>query len=486
MEDEYGRRTAAFLAWFKSLPGAYFHPGIEIQDMRSRGAGRGIVATSGIEPDTLLFTIPRKSVICSATSELPHRIPGVFEVDDNLAAGAADDEAPDSSRQQDSWSSLILVLIYEQLLGPVSSWKPYLDVLPAHFTTPMFWTDTDVAGLQASPVVSQIGRDQADAMIRAKILPVIREHEDVFFPTEGGAPGDEEIIALANRMGSTIMAYAFDLERDEDEDDGEGEEGWVEDREGQIMMGMVPMADILNADADFNAHVNHGEDFLTVTSLRRIAAGEEILNYYGPLSNGELLRRYGYVTPKHRRYNLVDLPWELVVSSLRQSVPIEDRLWQKALEQLDPDELEDSFEIERDAGEPDSAGRVSDHVLPAGVPHDLLEQSKALLKAVKKVAPEAVNDRATRDRVMYAAFLAAIDARASQYPTTLEQDEELYRENERTAAVNPRLHMALDVRIGEKMLLREARASAEAKLHEIELERNGAVEPAAKRQRIRP
>ena len=54
-------------------------------------------------------------------------------------------------------------------------------------------------------------------------------------------------------MGSTIMAYAFDLENDEDKPDAEDEDDeWVEDREGRLTMGMVPMADILNADVVFN------------------------------------------------------------------------------------------------------------------------------------------------------------------------------------------------------------------------------------------
>ena len=44
------------------------------------------------------------------------------------------------------------------------------------------------------------------------------------------------------------MAYAFDIEA---EDESEEEDGWVEDKESRTL-GMVPMADILNADAEFN------------------------------------------------------------------------------------------------------------------------------------------------------------------------------------------------------------------------------------------
>jgi hypothetical protein len=86
-------------------------------------------------------------------------------------------------------------------------------------------------------------------MFRANILPVIRQNSELF--ASSAEKTDEELIELAHRMGSTIMAYAFDLEN-EDEQDNEDDEEWVEDREGETMLGMVPMADILNADAEFN------------------------------------------------------------------------------------------------------------------------------------------------------------------------------------------------------------------------------------------
>lgn len=41
-QDPFSAKTSEFLAWFKSQPGTTFHPDIEIQDLRSRGAGRGI------------------------------------------------------------------------------------------------------------------------------------------------------------------------------------------------------------------------------------------------------------------------------------------------------------------------------------------------------------------------------------------------------------------------------------------------------------
>jgi SET domain-containing protein 6 len=72
--------------------------------------------------------------------------------------------------------------------------------------------------------------------------------------------------------------------------------------------------------------VNHG-DSLEVNALRsNLPAGSEILNYYGPLPSSELLRRYGYVTPEHRRYDVVELPWNLVRSAMAQHLKLTEEI----------------------------------------------------------------------------------------------------------------------------------------------------------------
>lgn len=404
---------------------------------------------------------------------------------------AEDDDEDDKS--QDSWTSLILVLIYEYLQGTSSPWRPYLDVLPTidDFSTPMFWAADELAELQASPVADKVGKDEAEKMMRTKILPVIRANPSVFFPEGSPDLSDDELVQLAFRMGSVIMAYAFDLEKEDDEkphdEDAEEEEEdeWIEDREGKTMLGMVPMADILNADAAFNAHIEHGEHALTATSLRTITAGEEILNYYGPLSNGELLRRYGYTTRAHRRWNLVDLDWTPVLAALRAEVPLPAAQWDEALGALDEDELEEAFVIERGADDPDSEGRVAEVEGAAGAPEELVEQLKAVMKAVKKVRPEAVPDKVARDRIIYSAIARALDERTKQYATTLEQDLKQYEEGGDGADQKVRRQrMALDVRVGEKVLLRQAAETVKAKLAELAKAESDGEKPSAKRRRV--
>lgn len=79
------------------------------------------------------------------------------------------------------------------------------------------------------------------------------------------------------------------------------------------------------------AHVNHGEDELTVTALRPIRAGEEILNYYGPHPNAELLRRYGYVTERHSRYDVVEIPWEMIEAAAVSQLNLPQEAWAKVV-----------------------------------------------------------------------------------------------------------------------------------------------------------
>lgn len=483
-QPSFDERTQSFLSWFTQLPGANFHPDIQIQDLRARGAGRGIVATADIAEDTVLFRIPRAAIINTLTSDLPKKIPQIFE-DSTAGLEDADNEADeegDAHGASDSWVSLILVLVYEYLQGSQSRWKPYFDVLPESFDTLMFWSGQELDALQASAITAKIGRDEADNMFRARLLPVVEEHADIFYPPGAPRLDDGQLKELAHRMGSTIMAYAFDLENDDDEGDEENGDEWVEDKEGKLMMGMVPMADILNADAVFNSHVNHEDEFLTATSLKPIPAGQEILNYYGPLSNSELLRRYGYVTPAHARYDVVEISWNMVLSVLKEGLKLDEAKWGQAVNQLDEEETEDSFVIDRDLEEPDARGEVHGEATLTSLPADLEEQIATFLKSVRKVSPESIPDKRKRDEIALAVMHRVFELRLAEYPTSESEDLALLRENR----VSGRERMAIVVRMGEKRLLAEAINLAAQKINQINGgadDDGGATGPATKRQR---
>lgn len=242
----------AFLDWFRSQPGAFLSPDISLVDLSEHGRGRGVVATADIAAETILFTIPRQSVLSVDNSEIARTIPHVFDAAKKLAQNdGASDESIDLDDLPDPWLELIIVLIYEYLHRKSSPWKPYLDILPHQLDTLMYWDAHELRELQASAIVDKIGKDVAEEKFYEKLLPVIKSHQDVFYSVGTAILGDDELVDLAHRMGSIIMAYAFDLEREDGMED-ENEDGWVHDLDGLMSLGLVPMADMLNADAEFN------------------------------------------------------------------------------------------------------------------------------------------------------------------------------------------------------------------------------------------
>ncbi|KAH7402887.1 SET domain-containing protein RMS1 [Pyrenochaeta sp. MPI-SDFR-AT-0127] len=444
--DDFEDTTDRFLSWFKSVGGEFREDLLEIQDLRCRDAGRGIIAIKDIPEDTTLFTIPRNAIINVQTSELAQKIPNVFD-------GSLDEDDEDVE-PLDSWGSLILVMLFEYLQGEGSRWKPYIDVLPSTFDTPIFWSGSELKELEGSCLTAEkIGKQESDDMLRSRILPIVLQNPTVFYPKGARQLTEDELLHLAHRMGSTIMAYAFDLDNDNEQLDDE-EEGWVEDREGQTMLGMVPMADILNANADFNAHVNHGEN-LEVTSLRADThAGTEILNYYGPLPSSELLRRYGYVTPEHRRYDVAEISWTLIRSTLCKHLGVTEDVLNGIEAELDEETLEDYFIIERDSGEPSSEGRLSHPAKLLEVSSELEEQVKKVLKSLKILKPNLIPDKRKRDEIYNDVVEQALAATLARYPTTVEEDEVLLKKSD----LSKRHRMAVQVRLGEKLLLQEAKA----------------------------
>jgi SET domain-containing protein 6 len=149
-----------------------------------------------------------------------------------------------------SWNSLVLVIIYEYLRRDASPWYHYFKVLPTTFDTLMFWNPIELAELQGSAVIGKIGKAEAEEGWQTTIIPLMKAHPALFRADEDGA--DSIFVQLAHMAGSLIMAYAFDLGKTDDTEEEADDDGFVEDDEGDPAKGMVPFADMLNADADRN------------------------------------------------------------------------------------------------------------------------------------------------------------------------------------------------------------------------------------------
>lgn len=200
-----------------------------------------IVARTSISEGEELFSIPRPLILAVQNSQLK-----------SLLSQDVEELGP--------WLSLMLVMLYEYLQGPQSKWAPYFRVLPTRFDTLMFWSPAELQELQGSAIVEKIGKQAADETILGSIAPIVRANPTIFPPVNGlasyeGEAGTAVLLELAHTMGSLIMAYAFDIEKPEEDDDepeGEDDNYMTDDEEEQLPKGLVPLADLLNADADRN------------------------------------------------------------------------------------------------------------------------------------------------------------------------------------------------------------------------------------------
>jgi SET domain-containing protein 6 len=363
------------------------------------------------------------------------------------------------------WLSLILVMLYEYLNGDASNWSPYFSVLPTEFNTLMFWSEDELAELQASAVVGKIGKEGADEAFTEQLLPVIKEFAETFFAGDERAKQraeemrDARNLELMHKMGSLIMAYAFDVEPANPRKDVD-EEGFAEEEEDEALpKGMVPLADMLNADADRNnARLFYEDHYLDMKALKPIRAGEEIFNDYGPLPRSDLLRRYGYVTDNYAQYDVVEIPMELVEDLAKkagtQSV--------ERLEYLDEHDIVDSgYDITFSS--PFTIQESLSPELVILIETLLLSQedferlkSKGKLPKPEKMTSDGAN-----------LLHEIIKAKIAQYPTTLDEDVQTFEHVPSTGAVDlkeQRRAMAKAIRIGEKKILQQAReALAELK-----------------------
>jgi SET domain-containing protein 6 len=355
------------------------------------------------------------------------------------------------------WLSLILVMLYENINGNASNWAPYFSVLPTEFNTLMFWSEDELAELQASAVVNKIGKEGANEAFMEQLLPVIKEFAPIFFAGDERAAQraeemrDERNVTLMHNMGSLIMAYAFDVEPATPRKDVD-EEGFAEEEEDEALpKGMIPLADMLNADADRNnARLFYEDKHLDMKALKPIRAGEEIFNDYGPLPRSDLLRRYGYVTDNYAQYDVVELSMDLV-NDLAVAAGIQS---EERLEYLDEQEIVDTgydittsspFTIQESLS-PELVVLVETLLLPS-------EEYEKLKKKQKLPKPEKITSKG-------AEFLhKLVQVRLSQYATTLEDDLKSMNGVPPIGNTGPkerRFAMAKAVRIGEKQLLRRA------------------------------
>ena len=111
-----------------------------------------------------------------------------------------DPPAARAAAGQPAWVALALALVQELLEGEDSAYAPYIDALPEHSASPVFWdVEEDLAALQASPVVPRV-------VARRKQLLEAYTAAERALEEEGASLGDE-----GEPLSFTLFAWAVSM-----------------------------------------------------------------------------------------------------------------------------------------------------------------------------------------------------------------------------------------------------------------------------------
>ena len=316
-------------------------------------------------------------------------------------------------------------------------------MLPRQLDSLVFWSEAELAELQASTVVNKIGKAGAEEMFSNHLVPL-------GFDTN-----------TCHRVASTIMAYAFDIPEDEQSKEGlekEGEDDLVSDNgeDEKTILSMIPLADMLNADAHRNnARLICDNAELEMRAIKPISKGEEIFNDYGQLPRSDLLRRYGYVTDNYAPFDVAELGTQSILAAFTNNTfhtinpsltPLSQQQLKQRTELAEREGIyEESYDILHTT--PDEPG-ISDELL--ALLYLLLVDEETLASIIN--SQSTIPSRSKLSTELVGQVLATLlRARESEYKSTAEEDEAINGMN-----LPHRTRMALQVRLGEKKVLRQA------------------------------
>ena len=440
-EDEFDRLSARFISWLDQY-GASISRKIQLADLRIHSEGRGGLAKEDIAEGEELFSIPRSSILTVQTTDLSGEI---------------------QAHIQDPWLGLILAMVFEHQRGPDSTWRAYFDVLPNDFDTLMYWSKEDLEQLEGSAVLNKIGKPGADKTFKERLIPIIRQYSTTFNAAD---VSDEHLLSLCHRMGSTIMAYAFDLEKISNQTEAE-EDGWEEDSDdGDVLpKGMVPLADMLNADAHRNnSKLFYEDEKVVMKALKPIKKGEELFNDYGPLPRADLVRRYGYLTGNYAKYDVVEISLDLIKHAAKEELKLQDEDYESRIEYLDEQgALDDGYDITHDLNE---NGHFSEELEILVNTPIMPKADLDKLRKKEKLPKTALFNQALK--LLYGILIR----RRSLYPLDRDSNEEMMFDTKRSngdpsaTKHERRKSMALSVVAGEKEILKEAAEAVQLLLGE--------------------
>lgn len=259
---ERQKNTQQFMDWLQSN-------GIDtslVEITSFPGCGYGLQAKADLKEADPFLTVPRKVMMTTVSADAS--VLGTLIAEDKMLQ---------------AMPSIVLALhLLCERKTEDSFWKPYINVLPDTYCTPLYFTEDEIKLLKGSPVqtdcfnqLKNISRQYAYLYRLLQNLPATSE-----IPIKDSFTFDDYRWAV-----STVMTRQNQIPTP----DG-----------NKITFGLIPLWDMCNhcngtITTDFNLETDCSECY----ALRDFKAGEQINIFYGARSNAELLVHSGFVYPEN-------------------------------------------------------------------------------------------------------------------------------------------------------------------------------------------
>ncbi|OWF53384.1 histone-lysine N-methyltransferase setd3-like [Mizuhopecten yessoensis] len=235
---------------------------IEIENFQH--VGYGIKATKDLKEMDPFVIVPRKIMITTDTAR---------------ASGLDALIAEDKILQAMPSIVLALHLLCERR-STESFWKPYLDMLPSGYTTPLYFSPEELNLLKGSPAYKDcVNQYRNIARQYAYFYRVLQNHPAAAkLPIKDCFTYDDYRWAVSTVMTRQNQVPTPDGER--------------------LTFALIPLWDMCNhCNGTITTDYNVEEDCSECFALRDFTKGEQIMIFYGARSNAELLIHSGFVYP---------------------------------------------------------------------------------------------------------------------------------------------------------------------------------------------
>lgn len=384
--------------------------------------GYGLKATADVKESDLLLKIPR-AVMLTVDSALKSPLGELIREDKIL---------------QVMPNVTLAMHLLAEAKSPQSFWKPYLDILPDSYSTPLYFSPEELQYLKGSPTLgNSITQYRSVARQYAYFYRLLQKHSSASrLGLQDNFTFDDYRWAV-----STVMTRQNLIPR--------------EDNSEKKTYGLIPLWDMCNhANGVYSADYDTESNCSLCYSQQDVPAGEQIFMFYGPRSNGEFLVHNGFVYPENEHDRLC----------LKLGISKGDPLCEAKSEVLGKISLQASRAFYLHCGECPVDGETLAFLRIFTMDGDTLKsryQGEVSEETLNKLTELESPVSADNEEKVWTFLETRAALLLKAYPTSTQEDEEQLKQTDLPES----LVMALQLRLREKKILQQTVAFAARRKH---------------------